>query len=474
MTVTRKPTRKIIRKSTQQSEEPSSRRIIVRSTNGTKALPKRTVKSKKARPKGWHPEQALISTVMKTGQYVSVIEKGVTEDWFHAYQAEWTFIIHYVNRHRKAPTKVAFARRFPDFEMIGEEDSDYLVEELRQAHAKHSFMVAVQEAVEKVGDDADILEVVRDTEKKLITLHSQVDGYSSQSDVTTDWKHVFDEVAGRVDRKKKTGMAGIASSFPTLDSATGGFGPGEYWVYGARLGGGKTWALTRIAAAAAVEGHDTLYFALEQSRAQLMMRLHNLLSSQYGQEVFQSLDLMRGEGFDLFRYRKFCQTLDQHLKGHITVDDTSRGKVTPFTIAAQIEKYQPKLVIVDYIQLMNLGSDWQSMGAISGQLKDLADRYKVTILAATQINRTGQGKEPPGPDTIAEADSIGRDVDGIITMAKQSKRVLRAMLAKYRHGPDGQKWYIKQDLSAGQFAEIDGNTASTLKQEDAAAGGDDE
>jgi predicted ATP-dependent serine protease len=237
-----------------------------------------------------------------------------------------------------------------------------------------------------------------------------------------------------------------------------------------------------MACAAAITGHTALFFALEQSRQQVMMRAHNLLSSTYGSEVFQAMDLMRGKNVDLWKYRQFCKKLAEDLDGHLVVDDTSRGKVTPFTIAAQIEKYQPHEVFVDYLQLMDMsgggrgGEQWQQLGAISGQLKEIAGKYNVGMVAASQINRMGIGKQPPGAEHLAGADSIGRDVDGLITMKKQTSRIIQMRLAKYRHGFDGMKWYVQQDLKRGLFTEVNGNDAFDMMQEDRedATGGDDD
>jgi replicative DNA helicase len=454
----------VVRKAQPDLESPPARKRSVKVRKAALGKPKRVQHGK-----DWHPEQALISTVIDTGNINVAVEKGVTDAWFHAYPEEWKYITKYVNRHRKPPTGRIFTRNFPDFEYIEQEDLDYLIEECRQAHARHSLLIAVDTAMEGLKEGGDVLDLVRTTEKHLITLHGDVDGYSNQSDMT-DWRSVYDEVASRVDRTKRHGMAGIPTGFPTLDMASGGAGPGEYWVIGARLGNGKTWMMAAMAAHAAVAGHSSLFFALEQSRAQVHMRTHNLLSSKFGKEIFRSIDLMRGKNFDLYRYRQFCQKLSAELKGNIIVDDTPRGKLTPMTIAAQIEKHQPNIVFIDYIQLMNLGADWQSMAAISGQLKGIASVYNVPIVAASQINRVGIGKEPPRAEHIAESDAIGRDVDAVVTLVKRTERVLKFRFAKYRHGPDGQKWWVNQDLNAGVFREVNGNEAAEIMDEDRANG----
>lgn len=465
------------RKPRQQVERPT--RVVRRSSVGkggrgdgvssttTKRIVRRSNEKKRVvRPSGWHPEQALISSILKTGTYVSAIDKGLNETWFHAYPDEWTFVQRYIEKYRKTPTLRSFTRRYPDFELAEEEDIDHLVEEVRQTHARHTLLVTIDSAMETVKSGGDVLAAVRETESKLITLHSQVDGYANQSSIREDWQEVWREVAARAERKAETGTSGIATGFETIDLATGGIGAGEFWIFGARLGNGKTWTISKITATAALAGHSVLYYTLEASRNQLQMRLHNLLCTEFGKDIFSSLDLMRGTNFDLIKYKQFLRTLSRDLAGTVIVDDTSRGRVTGSTIAAGIEKHQPDLVVIDYVQLMNPGGDYQKLAAISADLQGISSRYNTAMAVASQINRVGAGKAPPGPETLAESDNLGRDIDCLITQSKQSDHLYQAMIAKYRHGPDGQKFYIHADMEHGRYVEINGNDAMDIKDAD--------
>lgn len=443
----------------------ATRKVIVRkSSNGAS----NKILSKQSRRKGWHPEQALISTMVKEALHYEPIEAGVTADWFHAYRDEWSFLFRYITRHKSTPTTKAFSRKFPDFEFVDSEGIDYLIDEVRQLHTRHSLLMLTAEITDSIREKQDPVDVLKVVERRVMTVNSQVDGsHGQQSDLTADWQANYQEVSARVARATETGMSGVTTGFPTLDNLTGGIDEGHYWVVGARLGHGKTWMAAQMACAALIAGEDVVYFSLEMPRHQMEMRMHNLLSSKFGEEVFRSIDLMQGRNFDLIRYKRYLKRLHSELEGHLVIDDSSGKRVTPLSIAAQIEKHRPRLVFVDYLTLMSPSNDWQSIADTSTSLKSLCSDYPQTsIIAAAQINRQGVGKTPPSADELAGSDGIGRDVDAVITMASQSQRVKRMMLAKYRHGPDKQKWYASLDLKLGTFKEISGNTAQDLIDED--------
>jgi replicative DNA helicase len=439
----------------------SKRKIVRKST--ARSTPK-----VRAHPRGWNAEQALISTMLIDQSYHEVVEAGVTEEWFHSFREEWKFVHRYIGKHKATPSRRIMERKFPEFRLLDAEDIHYLIDEVRQLHTRHALLMLTGEITEAIREKQDPTEVLKVVERRILTVTGQVDGSSGQqSDLVADWMEGYAEVSARVERANDTGMSGITTGFPTLDQITGGIDEGHYWVVGARLGAGKTWMAAQMACAALIAGFDVIYFSLEMPRRQMEMRMHNLLSSKFGEEVFRSIDLMQGRGFDLLRYKKYLRRLPEELSGHLIIDDSSGKRVTPTTIAAQIERHRPRLIIVDYLTLMSPSNDWQAVSDTSAALKTLCSEYDgISIVAAAQINRAGAGKRPPSADEIAGSDGIGRDVDAIVTMASQSQRVKRMHLAKYRHGPDKQMWYAALDLRQGTFSEISGSKAQDLIDED--------
>jgi hypothetical protein len=225
-----------------------------------------------------------------------------------------------------------------------------------------------------------------------------------------------------------------------------------------------------MATAAAFSGYTVQYDALEQSRAEIAMRVHAFASSEFGKETFKSLDLAQGRNFSPRSYKEFLQGLRHNVGGKFHVADATGGSIGPMAISAQIERNMPDAVYLDYITLLDTpsgGNDYQAIGELSKQLKQIAGKYQVPIIAAAQLNRSAAiGKDLSGPENLADSDALGRDADAVITMRQLSKRVIAMKLAKFRHGPDGYQWYTIFKPNTGHFEEVTYDEAMDAQAED--------
>jgi replicative DNA helicase len=405
--------------------------------------------------------------MLRQQDHVTHASNGVTEKFFHTYDQEFGWIEKYISRYKRMPSKEAFKERFPKFRIKAVDDVEHFVDEVRASHVTASLTNSIQDVIDAISlGDTD--KAVRLMHSGALEVESQLTGMSGDADIFQNWEDTYREVVRRVDRFEEKGLAGIPTGFDTLDERTGGPQPGHVWIVGARLGQGKTWSLVRMAVAAAFSGLTVQYDALEQSRAEIAMRVHTFASSKYGKEVFKNLDLAQGRNFDLREYKKFLKEFSTHKDiGKFHVSDTSRGLVSPMTIAAQIERNHPDAVFLDYITLMESEDGWESKAKLSAGLKQIAGQYQVPVIAAAQLNRAhGLGKEPPGAEALSQSDAIGQDADVVVTMKQQSKRVILMKLVKFRHGRDGYSWYTAFKPNTGHFQEITKDEALDMIQED--------
>lgn len=410
-------------------------------------------------------ETLFISAVLRQSDHMTPVLSGVTPEWFATYSDEWDWISRYIDRHRKCPSKTLFRSKF-DLTLVQSDDVEYTLGELRDEFLNRSLVAAVDTALNDVQDQQDPAKVLEELSASLVRIQGSAAGAANESDVLDDWESVYNEVSRRYERQEATGMSGIPTGFATLDAVTNGPQPGDYWIVGARLGQGKTWTLIRMAATALYHGMVVQYDALEQSRNQIAMRAHTFLQSDNALQSFTASELMSGKNLDLVAYKKFLRNLKKDMQGRLIVNDTSRGQVSPSTIAAQIERNRPDVVFVDYLTLMGGAGDWQQIAALSGEMKALAMRYQVPIVAAAQINRAAVGENHPGAHHLSGSDAIGQDADCVITMQQMSRHCIRFNLAKYRHGMDGQMWYSEFRPNSGSFTEVSGDEAQEIIDED--------
>lgn len=405
-----------------------------------------------------NPEQYLISAVINAKDHVTPSSKGITTKFFHSYPDEWAFLEKYIAKHRRTPSSKAFKSKFPGFKIRDVDDVGHYCDEVRAAHGSASLGSAVQEILTFM-EDGDIKKATSAMHQHAMQIESQMEGDSNDSDIITNWRDTFDEVMRRVGANSELGQAGLPTGFPTLDERTGGPQAGQVWIWAARLGQGKTWSLARTACAAAFSGFDIQYDALEGTRQEIAMRIHTFASSEYGQQVFKNIDLSMGKNFSPRDYKQFLHDLRNEVKGKMHVADTTKGPISPLSIAAQIERNKVHAVFLDYIQIMDgmdsSADDWKGIGRMSKQIKQIAQRYQVPIILAAQLNREAASlRDPADPSKLAESDALGRDADAVITMKQLSKHVIVFKMAKYRHGRDGWMWYTRFLPNTGHFEEI--------------------
>lgn len=400
------------------------------------------------------PEIYLISAILHTKNHVIPSIQGICADMFHAHADEYRWLEKYVKDHRKVPTTRTFLLKNPEFPIQKKtEDLEYWCEEVRKNHASITIKRGLQDIVESVRSD-NPEEAIKKIKALGITAETRYRGYSLDSDIFTDWKDIYEEVERRKERRDKLGLAGIPTGFPTVDEHVGGVQPGWLVVVSARLGMGKTWSLIRMAVAASFSGLTVQYNALEQSRAEVAMRVHTFASSEYGREVFKNMDLAQGKNFSSGEYKRFLYEMSRKNIGKFHVADTSKGSIGVATMAAQIERNQPDALYLDYLTLAERDTpDWQGVAQLSKGLKTLASNNQIPIIAAAQINRNGNIRDIAGPEYLAESDAIGKDADLIIGMRKFCPDVLQMGITKNRHGLT-TKWFVSFTPNTGEMEEI--------------------
>lgn len=412
-------------------------------------------------------EVMLLSSVLRDKDFHVAMAANLTPDMFHSCRPEFEFIADYFTKYRKVPTKLAFKNKFPEFIIAAVNDSGHFSNEVIKSHTRYRLTGTMRDVTEFIAN-GDIDKAVAKMYAEIIGISAEVGG-TNDVDIINDFQALYDEAEDKAKRVLAGGMVGVPTGFETLDERTGGFQPSEFWVWAARLGEAKSWCMMKAASKALTYGKRVQYNTLEMSRSQVAYRMHALMSAKLGASLFSNLDLQHGRNFDLNAYRKFLRSMKDTIKGNMFITDGSRGRISPLTIAAQIERNHPDIVFIDYITLMdgaNTG-DWAAIGKVTGEIKQLTAEYGIPIVGAAQLNRErGLGKDPAGAEALAQSDAIGQDADGVITNKKISESVLKMRLAKYRHGPANFMWHVDFRPSEGIFEEVTYDKAMALQDQD--------
>lgn len=192
-------------------------------------------------------------------------------------------------------------------------------------------------------------------------------------------------------------MAGVPTGFVDLDHLTNGLHPGQMVIVAARPGMGKSTLGLDFARAASIKhGLCSVFFSLEMTKQEIVMRLISA-------EASVALSHIRKGELKDEDWARIAAKTAQVSQAPLFIDDSPN--LTMMEIRAKArrlkQRFDLKLVIIDYMQLMSSGKKVESrqleVSEFSRQIKLLAKELEVPVVALSQLNRgpeTRQDKKP--------------------------------------------------------------------------------
>jgi replicative DNA helicase len=405
----------------------------------------------------------LISAIINSRDAVTHVHQGVTAEHFHIYGEEWSWVELYITEHRKAPPQSTFKAEFPTFPFRTVDDVAYFCQRVREDHTYHLMRIMTAESIDYMSQ-GNISQAINAVSLGMSSVNASLNGFTGSVPLPSD--KMLAEWNRRAAASRQGHLPGIPSGFPSLDTATRGFHPGDYVVIGARLSHAKTWTLVSMARDAVLADKRALFVSLEMSEAQIGFRYHCLLSADIGPRPLNLSDLSMGSG----GYPRFLRELESRVPSdRFHIYDKSHGQITTSGLSREIERVKPDIVFIDYLTLMDTrDKDWASVAKLSNEIQALAGRYQLPIVTAAQVNRLGEGKVPPSASQLSLSDSIGQDADLVITQVLLSPRVVKSRLAKHRNGASHLTWHLELNPSRGLYREITSDKALKIAEDDAA------
>ncbi len=224
-----------------------------------------------------------------------------------------------------------------------------------------------------------------------------------------------------IQKREGRHVTGLATGYHELDDKTCGLQNGEMIILAGRPSMGKTSLALNITEYMGVtEKVPVAVFSLEMGRQQLAERFLSSNSGVDSQRIRKGM--LSTEDYD--KLKAACGEL---YEVPIYIDDTSL--LTPLELRAKCRRlkslYDIRCVIVDYLQLMHLGtraeSRQQEITAISRYIKALAGELSIPILVLSQLNRAPEGREDHRPrmSDLRESGSIEQDADVVILLHRE-------------------------------------------------------
>lgn len=221
-------------------------------------------------------------------------------------------------------------------------------------------------------------------------------------------QEAFDEIADVVSGKRKNIMSGI----PLLDSLTNGFRKGEVTLLAAHTGVGKSALAAQIGMNAAKCGNEVVLHSLEMSRVQYLKRMYANITGI----PCNSMDKENGIGDN--QWPSLGDAANELSQLPIKIMEKPR---TVEGLRAVMEAHTPKLLIVDYIQLLETRKRSESevvrLGNVSMAIKAMALELDIPIIALAQLKRTdnvSRAAVMPILSDLRGSGNLEQDADNVI------------------------------------------------------------
>lgn len=267
------------------------------------------------------------------------------------------------------------------------------------------------------------------------------------SDVKEILTEVYEQIANLYEKKSK--YTGISTGFVDLDKKTSGLQDSDLIVIASRPGMGKTsFALGIARHAAMVEKVPVAIFSLEMSKHQVAQRLM-CTESRIDLQRLRSGNLRDDE------WPKLARAIEGLAECKIYIDDAAALTIMDLRSRARmlLSSYGIKLLIVDYLQLMQSGTDYREnrvleITDISRNLKSIAKELKIPVVALSQLSREVEKRDRKRPvlADLRESGAIEQDADLVMFIYRDDyydenstdAGLAEINIAKHRNGPTGK------------------------------------
>jgi replicative DNA helicase len=397
-------------------------------------------------------ERELLSKIVAERDIHHVVESGIKREFFQDQQNRqvWDAILKHKGRYGEVPTVKALRQDFPDYDFIKVPDSmEFLVDKMREHHTEallEGGLAASAEAYDK-GDLPAALAAIAQVQRQ----------------IAADIPHgrdtnLTETGAARLARYEELrnlpdGLRGIATGFPTIDRATSGLQDGQLITFVGPPKSGKSTMLLLAAMAAHKTAHRPLFIGFEMSNYEQEERF-DAFSAGISHTRLRNGTLTARERELLTRAIK-----RQEMMPDFILSSDSMSATTVSGVQAKIERYEPDVVFVDGVYMMDdeLGEpkgSAQALTNISRSLKRMALNLDLPICISTQVLESKMSKGIVTSSSVGYSSSFAQDSD--VMFATQNTedpevKVLKVLLS--RNCPPLEA-YSKWDWEQGKFEEI--------------------
>ncbi len=312
-------------------------------------------------------EDQLIQKVATHGGAEILISHGVDETHFFDSdnKAVWNFLVKHIRKYKTSPSFDLVKESFPKHHWEIVTDPLQYVEDQFIIGVKRKAAVSSFDKLAKIIDAND--------EEQIAVIDEIFLGEAKDLAQIVPSSNVskFSEMKDRIElyrAKKEEGLPiGLPFGIPKLDELTLGLQEHEYVTIAGWTGVGKTTLALLFAINHYVEGYTPMIISLEMGADELYRRLDSIAAG-IRQHSMKALTLSPNE---MKRWEIYADKVEKAKEDIVVVDVDF---ATPEKVYAETARWNPDVVIVDYIQLLIAPKEyrnvWERIGYCSQMMKE--------------------------------------------------------------------------------------------------------
>lgn len=387
----------------------------------------------------------FLNKILDTKDKTLITLNNLTDEFFSDYKDEFNYIKNHLQKYGNIPDKETFLSVFPDFELLGVEESDkYLLDALyedRNTRLLASTFNRIREYL-SIGKTDEAMRVYNESSNMLMQA-KHLEAFDLYGDVS--------RYKDYIDRSNDFSKYYVKTGFDELDKVIGGWDRREELAtIVARTNTGKTWALLKVIAAAAEQGLVVGLYSGEMSENKVGYRMDSLFSH------ISNTKIIHGNESIQLEYRKFLESAQIKFKGRIFVLTPSMiaGVAGVGALRSFIEKYKLDMLCIDQHSLLDddrgARNPIERAANISKDLKTLQVMTKIPIISVSQQNRESTEENGVGTKNIAQSDRIGQD-STVVVFLERNDDIMTLIIGKSRDSVVGDRLNYRVNLDTGTF-----------------------
>lgn len=217
----------------------------------------------------------------------------------------------------------------------------------------------------------------------------------------------------------------------------------------------NSWLGQFIAANTARQGKKVLFYSGEMSVEQVGSRIDTIWANGNISNFLYTRNRLSQEE------KEALKSTVQSVPGDIIVftpKDLPTSSCRPSDVARFIKIYEPDVVILDQISLMepdgkHLSSDQERKAELSYQLKSLQAKVLIPFIVISQLNRGAENEEATAAN-IAGSDRIGQDASLIVALKRKEDKLRLSILKARSFSPQSGPMEFVWDVDRGKLTAV--------------------